>query len=135
MRSPSYYITMAGLLIALTFDISCSKSFITCPSCALPSTGNTHVTRTIPLIVDEWVDLGNGKFQSDLAQQILKTDSSFSTILQVKFLAGGIRGTLVTGKQKPLLGGQLVWTGEVLTFYSGTDQLPFSSIGIEVTVY
>jgi hypothetical protein len=134
VKSQSFYIVWAGLVTALIFDISCSKDYTYCPSCALPGNGNATVTRTIPLTVDQWVDLGTGKFQSDIRSQILRTDSSFTTILQVKFQAGGIRGNLITGKPKPVLGGQLVWTGEVLTFYSGTDQLPFSSLSIEVTV-
>jgi len=135
LRGLPFYIAVAGLLIASAFSISCSKSFPACPSCSSPSTANTHVTRTISVIDDDWIDRGNGKFQSDLRTQILKTDSTFTTISQVKFLAGGIRGALVPGKQKPLFGGQLVWTGEELTFYSSTGQLPFSSVSIEVTVY
>jgi len=135
VKSRSFYILVAGLLTTVGFDVSCSKDYTYCPSCGSPSTSTTHVTRTIPLSDDEWVDQGNRKYQSNLRQQILKTDSTFSTISQVKFQAGGVRGTLTPGKQKAILGGQLVWTGEVLTFYSGTDQLPFSSVSLEVTVY
>jgi hypothetical protein len=135
VKSRSFYILVAGLLTTVVFDVSCSKDYTYCPSCGSPSTTNTHVTRTIPLADDEWIDQGNGKFQSNLRQQILKTDSSFNTISQVKFLVGGIRGTLAPGKQRALLGGQLVWTGEVLIFYSNTDQLPFSSMSLDVTVY
>ncbi|MFI5152348.1 MAG: hypothetical protein ACHQET_03385, partial [Chitinophagales bacterium] len=95
--------------------------------------------RTYTVDADNWINVSNGKYQSDLYQIVKKYAGDFNNISEITINSYYGPLVLTPGNSVPYADGQLISNGNILvysaqTHYGQSGSIPFTSVSLKVTV-
>jgi hypothetical protein len=124
-------------LFLLIFCAACNKS-VDQPSNIGVLRTRPATDRTVSVVVDNWVQVDQGKYISDLYAAVKKQAYTFSNITNITVNTGQKEIPLLPGTPLGINGGELTVSGTTLYYnafsYYGQYGPPISSLSLNVTI-